>query len=422
MKQSTRTTKIMMAILVVGILTYLAIYVTRSLKDPLTTATAYTTSIDVGTSVSGVVVRQEQVVSGSGSYVDLFPSEGEKIAAGEELAILYSDHSGLDTRQSIKTLTAELDQLAYALSSGTDGADTAKLDASVLQSIANIRALSASGDLSTLEDSALNLRTMVFKRDYTYGDSGAAESIQALIGQKQDELSALQASLNRVSTSIYAPVAGVFSGVADGYETLLTPESARSMTPSQLSALLRQDVSAPSGAVGKLITDSTWYFAAVFSEEDAKGLAEGQRYTVTFSYDWFGSVSMTLEHLSDAENGQVAALFSARTHLADTTLLRVQTVDIVTRRLEGIRVPRQSLRVVTDTVTDKETGEETEIQRTGVFTVVGTQAEFQEVNVLYTDENFYLVEPVDQTAARRLRAGDDVIVNSTGIYDGKVIR
>lgn len=422
MKQSTRTTKIMMAILVVGILTYLAIYVTRSLKDPLTTATAYTTSIDVGTSVSGVVVRQEQVVSGSGSYVDLVPSEGEKIAAGEELAILYSDHSGLDTRQSIKTLTAELDQLAYALSSGTDGADTAKLDASVLQSIANIRALSASGDLSTLEDSALNLRTMVFKRDYTYGDSGAAESIQALIGQKQDELSALQASLNRVSTSIYAPVAGVFSGVADGYETLLTPESARSMTPSQLSALLRQDISAPSGAVGKLITDSTWYFAAVFSEEEAKGLAEGQRYTVTFSYDWFGSVSMTLEHLSDAENGQMAALFSARTHLADTTLLRVQTVDIVTRRLEGIRVPRQSLRVVTDTVTDKETGEETEIQRTGVFTVVGTQAEFQEVNVLYTDENFYLVEPVDQTAARRLRAGDDVIVNSTGIYDGKVIR
>jgi hypothetical protein len=85
-------------------------------------------------------------------------------------------------------------------------------------------------------------------------------------------------------------------------------------------------------------------------------------------------------------------------------------------------VPRRALRVITDTVTDKETGEETQVQYTGVFTVVGTQAELQKVNVLYTDDNFYLVEPVDAAATKRLRAGDDVVVNSTGIFDGKVIR
>ena len=145
----------------------------------------------------------------------------------------------------------------------------------------------------------------------------------------------------------------------------------------------------------------------MFPEDEAKGLVEGKKYTVSFSHDWFGSVSMTAEHISDKEDGKVAVLFSARTKLADTTLLRVQTVDIVTRRLEGIRVPRQALRVVTETVTDKETGLETEVQRTGVYTVVGTQAEFQEVSVLYTDDNFYLVEPIDSSAARRLRAGDD---------------
>ena len=422
MKQSTRTTKIMMAILVVGILAYLGFYIARSWQGGVATTPAYAASIDVGTSVTGVIVREETVLSGTGSYVDLVPSEGEKVAAGETVAILYSDSSGLDTRQSVKTLSAELEQLAYALSAGTGGADTAKLDASVLQSITNLRALSASGDLSTLEDSALNLRTMVFKRDFTYGDSGAAESMYALIAEKQARLTELQSSLSRVSTTLSAPVSGVFSGVADGYETLITPDSARAMTPSQLSDLLRQEVSAPAGAVGKLITGSTWYFAAVFPEDEAKGLVEGKKYTVSFSHDWFGSVSMTAEHISDKEDGKVAVLFSARTKLADTTLLRVQTVDIVTRRLEGIRVPRQALRVVTETVTDKETGLETEVQRTGVYTVVGTQAEFQEVSVLYTDDNFYLVEPVDSSAARRLRAGDDVIVNSTGIYDGKVVR
>ena len=44
------------------------------------------------------------------------------------------------------------------------------------------------------------------------------------------------------------------------------------------------------------------------------------------------------------------------------------------------------------------------------------------MNVLYTDENFYLVEPADPDASRRLRAGDEIILNTTGIYDGKVVR
>lgn len=422
MKQSTLTTKLMMSILVVGVLVYLGFYFARGWNDELVTTPAYSASVSVGTEAAGMVIREETVIPGSGSYVDLVPNEGEKVAGGETVAIVYSDASGLDTRQAVKTLTAEIEQLDYARTSGTDTANTSKLDSSVLQSIVNLRVLSVSDDLSTLEDSALNLRTMVFKRDYTYGDSGAASGIAALIVEKQNQLAGLQVSLSRVSTTIAAPVSGVFSGVADGYEQLITPSSVFSMTPSALTALMRQSVAAPSGAVGKLITSSTWYFAAVLDEADAADLYLDQTYTIAFSHDWFGEVEMTLEWLSDKEDGRVIALFSASTHLADTTLLRQQTVDIVTSQLEGIRIPRRALRVFTETVTDKETGETAEVQYTGVFTVVGKQAEIQRVNVLYTDDNFYLVEPVDPEAAHRLRAGDEVIVSSKGIYDGKVVR
>lgn len=424
MKQSTLTTKLMMTILVLGVLVYLGFHFARGWNQELLTIPAYEATVDVGAEAAGMVVREETVISGpgSGGFVDLVPGEGERVAAGQTVAVLYHDASGLDTRQAIKTLSAEIEQLQYALSSGTDGADTAKLDASVLQSITNLRALSATDDLSTLEDSALNLRTMVFKRDYTYGDSGAAAGIAALIQEKQTRLAELQSSLSRVSTTVSAPASGVFSGVADGYESLITPGTLLTLTPSGLTDLMRQNTSAPASAVGKIITSSTWYFAAVLDEESARRLYEGQSYLVTFSHDWFGEVDMTLEHMSDKEDGKVLAVFSSRTQLADTTLLRTQTVDIVTHRLEGIRIPRGALRVVTDTVTDKETGQTTEVQYTGVYTVVGTQAEFQKVNVLYTDDSFYLVEPVNPSSARRLRAGDEVILNSSGIYNGKVIR
>lgn len=422
MKQGTLTTKIMMSILVVGVLVYLGFYFAQGWDEELVTTPAYAASVDLGTEAAGIVVREETVIDGSGNFVDLAPGEGEKVSAGQTVATIYHDASGLDTRQSIKILNAELEQLKYALSSGTDTTDTAKLDSSVLQSITNLRTLSASDDLSSLEDSALNLRTMVFKRDYTYGDSGAASGIAALIQEKQTQLAELQASLSRVSTTISAPKAGIFSGVADGFESLITPDMLYTMTPSDLASLMDREVAAPAGAVGKLITSSTWYFAALLDEESALGLVEDESYLITFSHDWFGDVDMTLEYISDKQNGKVLAVFSSRVQLADTTLLRKQTVDIVTTRLEGIRIPRKALRVITETVTDKETGKTSEVQYTGVYTVVGTQAELQKVDVLYTDDNFYLVTPVDPDSARRLRAGDEVILSSSGIYDGKVVR
>lgn len=422
MKQGTLTTKIMMSILVVGVLVYLGFYFARGWNEELVTTPAYAASVDLGTEAVGIVVREETVIDGSGSFVDLTPVEGERVSAGQTVATIYHDASGLDTRQAIKTLSAELEQLEYALSSGTDATDTAKLDASVLQSIANIRALSVSDDLSTLEDSALNLRTMVFKRDYTYGDHGAASSIAALIQEKQAQLNGLQTTLSRVSTTISAPSSGIFSGVADGFESSITPEMLSDMTPSQLAGILDRDVTTLSGSVGKIITSSTWYFAVLLDEEDSIGLLEGDDYLITFSHDWFGDVDMTLESISDKEDGKVMAVFSSRTQLSDTTLLRKQTVDIVTTRLEGIRIPRKALRVITETVTDKETGETQDVQYTAVYTVVGTQAELQKVEVLYTDDNFYLVTPTDSDSARRLRAGDEVILSSAGIYDGKVVR
>ena len=94
----------------------------------------------------------------------------------------------------------------------------------------------------------------------------------------------------------------------------------------------------------------------------------------------------------------------------------------MTEQLSGLRVPRSALRVDTSTVTDEETGQSEEVSVTGVFAAVGSQAEFKPVNVLYQGEDYYLVEPVDPASATRLRADDEIILNSKGLYDGKVIR
>ena len=410
----------MTAILCLGVGVYLAIYLFRGWEDPLLTTYAYTYAQDLGMEATGILIRRETVLpDAGGSYVDHILSEGEKASAGQGVALLYSDSSVLATRQSIRALEAEIEQLEYALAFGTQTGSASRLDAQVLSSITALRALTAGGDLTALEDCTLNLRTVVFKRDYTYGDTAAASQLGLLIEDKQAQLRQLNASLNQVSRTVYAPVSGVFSGSVDGWEASVTPDGLDELTVAGLSALLSQKPVPQPGAVGKLITDSTWYFAALLPSAGTE-LQSGRTYTLNFSGDYFGQIPMKLERMA-LDGDQTLAIFSCRSHLSDTTMMRVQTVDVVIRQIEGIRIPRKALRVETETITNDD-GSTREVNHYKVYTVIRSQAWGQEVEVLYTDNNFYLVRPVDENASDRLRAGDEVILSSADIYDGKVVR
>lgn len=420
MKESTLVNKVIIGAIFLAVIAYFAVYLVRGFQNDLVTTTAYTYSVDIGTEATAILVRNEQVISTTGEYVDILLEEGEKVSKGGEIALIHASQNSLETRQTIQALDAEIQQLEYSLSTGTQAANSSKLDEAVINSMVSIRSLAASGDLSTLEDSALHLRTMVFQRDYSYGNTQAATQIRQLIQEKQAQRDALSASLSQVSQTILAPTSGYFSGEVDGYESLITPTTLSTLTLSQLTTLLNQETAAPQPALGKVITGSTWYLATLVNQESVSGLLEGNTYQISFSHDYYGVISMTLERMV-SENGQTMAIFSTREHLSDTTLLRKQTVDIIAQKVEGIRIPRQALRVVTETVTD-ENGNENQVNTYGVYTVVGTQAEWQEVKVLHSGENFYLVEPVDETASARLRAGDEIILNTTHITDGMVVR
>ena len=74
------------------------------------------------------------------------------------------------------------------------------------------------------------------------------------------------------------------------------------------------------------------------------------------------------------------------------------------------------------TVTDPETEEEKQELVTGVYVLVGQQAEFKPVTILAQLEDFALVKSADGSDGKKaLRAGDEVILSSVELFDGKVI-
>lgn len=420
-KPST-TLRLMMGILVLGVVSYLGFYILAFWQNDLHTTTAYLYTVDEGIQAQGVVIREEQILQGGQSYfIDLLPAEGERVGKGQPVALLHQDGQGTATRQRIRTLESEIYELEYTLASGTMGADVTRLDADVLDSMVQLRSMAARKDLSSLEEAALELRTRIFKRENTVAQQGEATSTAALIAARKEELLRLEASLSHASQTIPAPQAGTFSGVTDGFEHVLTPEVLSSLTADRLDELLQQPQPLPNHTIGRLITSSTWYFAARIPIQQATGLVEGRTYSIAFSNDYFGRVDMKLTRLHLPQQGNALAVFAGRTNLSNITALRRQTVDIVIRQVEGIRIPGRALRVRQEEQTEDGGLQTIQVERTGVYTVVGTRAEWQPVEVLYSGAGFYLVAPSHPNAARRLRAGDEVILSSH-VFDKKVVR
>ena len=406
MKQGTAITRFVMIVLFVGIVLYFGFYAVRSLQDPFTTAVAYSYTVDDGVEASGLLVRQEMVLPARSGIVALTAGEGEKVAKGQAVAVLYSSTAAQERAQQIRALELEAEQLEYALTGAGGGGTAARLDEDIADSILKLRAAAAENNLTNLESQVLELKSGILKREYTYG-TGDIGALTGQLAQLRLQLTDLRRQARQDTTAITAERSGVFSTQADGYESLVTPEDIFTLTPDEVDRLMAVGES-DQEALGKLITDSRWYFVAVLPVGDAERLTEGRRATVSFSRDWSGDVIMQVESLSDPQDGRVTAVFSSTRSLAETTLLRRQTVDIVFDRETGVRVPREALRV------DEE-------GNPGVFCVVGRRAEFKSARVLAEGEDYYVLTAAvsDRTS---LRPGDEVIVRATGLYDGKVVR
>ena len=423
MKQGTILNRIVMFLFLAAILAYLAGAAWKGLRDPYPTVQAYAYSVDDTLETTGYLVRREQVLSGTGGIVRLLPTEGEKVAAGSTVALLYADEEALERSQRLETLEEEARQLSGAISAAgeiTQGDSGEK----VTNAMVELHAAMEKGDFTRLESQVSAFKSAIYQQAQRYGDAG---DLVAALSAAQEEISALRSQTAQSTGRISVTESGIFSGQVDGYEAVLYPEVLERMTPSEVDALEQKALPVGEGQLCKLITDTTWYFICPLGEMEAKRLSEGGTVTVRFSRDWSGDIDMTVERIGTPENGRVAVLLSSHRFLSDTTLLRRQTVELVFHSKKGLRVPTQAVRVETELQTDPETGEEKMVDVTCVYVQVGITAERKPVTVLAQGEDYYMVEPLrfpddgEKEAKKALRAGDQVIIAGEKIWDGMII-
>ncbi len=418
MKNSSFGTKCLLLAVTLGVLAYFGIQGLQYLGDPLTTTLAYNYQVEEGMDLSGYVVRREQVLADEASgLLRLQRSEGEKVSAGGTVALVYADQASLDRQREIDELSGRIEQLQFAQEASLGSEVSLKLDAQIMRSLLDYRAELAAGRLDNAEEHETELKSLVLKRDYTYSDT---EDLSGQIAELQSQLKELKAKAASSVRAVKAPVSGVYSAVVDGYETVLTPELLADMTPSQLNAVQADETL--TSQTGKLILGDSWYYAVTMSADQAKALQDNSgTMTLRFAKGVEQDQTVTLYAVGPEEQGRVVVTFRGEYNMAQVTLLRRQSAQLIWRTINGIRVPNEALRAA-NTKVDQE-GNRTTVESLGVYCVVGMEARFKPVEVLYSGDGFVLVRSTaasDQESLR-LRPGDEIIISAKDLYDGKVV-
>ena len=418
MKNSSFGTKCLLLAVTLGVLAYFGIQGLQYLGDPLTTTLAYNYQVEEGMDLSGYVVRREQVLADETSgLLRLQRSEGEKVGAGGTVALVYADQASLDRQREIDELSGRIEQLQFAQEASLGSEVSLKLDAQIMRSLLDYRAELAAGRLDNAEEHETELKSLVLKRDYTYSDT---EDLSGQIAELQSQLKELKAQAASSVRAVKAPVSGVYSAVVDGYETVLTPGLLADMTPSQLNAVQADETL--TSQTGKLILGDSWYYAVTMSADQAKALRDsGGTMTLRFAKGVEQDQTVTLYAVGPEEQGRVVVTFRGEYNMAQVTLLRRQSGQLIWRTVAGIRVPNEALRAA-NTKVDQE-GNRTTVESLGVYCVVGMEARFKPVEVLYSGDGFVLVRSTaasDQESLR-LRPGDEIIISAKDLYDGKVV-
>ena len=403
-KRSSPLLKVLPIAVLAAVLLYFADQVYNYFADPLTITMVYESQAEDTLSMDGWLVRTEEPLPGQSGTVSRAVQEGQRVAAGETVATVYSDDSALQTVSRIETLELQLQQLEFALTSYLDPDAALKLDTSITDDILALRQTLTQGDYASAESDLATLKAAVLKRDY--GAYESQEAIQSQVKTVESELTQLRASLSGAGT-VRAKASGTYSAVCDGYESVLTEEFLKDVTPSRLKSL---KAGTAESNVGKLIYGDTWYYAVTLPADQAAELKTMGRVSVRLAKGFDQSIRMTVESVSREENGEAVVVLSSTRYLAQTTLLRHQAADAVLHTYQGLRVPANALRVSEDGTT-------------GVYCVDGENASFRPVTLVYQGAGYALVTPADGVAdTRTLRAGDQVIATSGELHDGKVIR
>ena len=397
-----------------------------------TEVAVYVQADDPGTAevvqATGTAVRKESVIQQqTNGVVTYVVEDGGKVSKGGTVAELYATEQDAAAQQQIETLNLQISQLQKLSSPGsTYAVDQDSLTKQISQKLIALLQTSVSGEYDALDEPREDLLYVLNERQIvTNKVSDFNDRINSLT-QQRDALTANRQVLGTVT----APSAGTFISEVDGYESVFDYDSILTITPEQYQQKLETQVSPPADAVGKICGEFKWYFVCVVSAQDALKFIEGNAVSLSFPFATSDSVTAVVRAVNqESIESQAAVVLECSTMNEELARLRTETCAVSVTEYSGIRVSQKAVHFaeVTRTV-ENEDGEETTETREvkGVYVMHGSEIVFRQIVPLYSTSTYVICDPnpdpEELMTSETVQLYDEIVVEGTDLYDGKVVK
>ena len=263
MRRTDALTNFIAILLFLAFAAYAGISAARTLRSTTVTAEAVSAEVSLSATASGIVVREETVLTGGGRYMELLAPEGARVASGAPVAAEADSPESLARIARRRELEAEIARIDASRERLRAAEDLAGRQHGVSEAARDLASAAARHDMDALQSAAAVLDALLLGEDASISEARRAEL--------ERELESLQSGSFTGAETLAAPVSGVFSSAVDGWEHL-RPVDLTGMTPSALEAMAAGGQTPPASAYGKLVTGYRWYFAAAMAAEDAASL------------------------------------------------------------------------------------------------------------------------------------------------------
>lgn len=379
----------------------LAIFVLFSILlrsgEDYTTQTPVYCEVGDGLTVSGFVVRSEELLVSSKPYPVAALSEGQRVGSAQTVAYGCATEEAAGAQRALLSLQTQRDRLRFA----AEGAeDLGAADASIAANIIRLSAQTAAQSFPRMQAASAALEPYILQRSLTNND---AARVQARLSNLDEQIASLEAQCAESAVPIAVSQAGYFSRVTDGFEGVLTPALLQNLTLSDLRGIENRRAAVPERTIGRLIFGQKWYLVCELPAGAADRCAVGDTLLLTLMGEEMTAQPVQIERLTADESGASLLIVSCAERMQDVTSLRTVTASLSFRTYEGLRIPKEAVR--------EEDGE------TGVFVLVGAKARWKPVEILFEYKDYCIIRQEPDG----LRPDDSVILTDKEIKDGSVI-
>ncbi len=373
------------------------------------TSSVYETDTIVNTTVSdnimatGIIARPQTIITYDAGVLGFMVDTADRVSQNAVVATSFATQQSAQQSAYADMLSLQL-QVLLSSETSTDGVDTAMLQMQVQSNATEFLNTIYSGDFQTYYEDKNNLQLALNKLNIAMGQS---LDFSQSIAETQNLMDSARNSA--LGTNITAPSAGYFVPQSESSQSVYTIEQLDEMSALQLQEAAA--VPTPEHAdnvVGKLAQTHIWSFYTSVPINEANKFRVGQSVNIYFDGENEAGYAADIISVEEDEAAGLAKIVLQSNLMNPQVLSKEHTsVHIEFRQIEGLRISKDALRVK-DAID-------------GVYVLRGNIIEFCEIDILYEQDNYYIVSPIYETGENEVRLYDEAITSGTDLYDGKLL-